>query len=162
MKSLAVKTLTIAACLGVFGATLPQFFAPPSAIAQSTEPSLKDWNFNVQRVRYERQTLNTSEYGYVEASGNWIMVNISVQNRSGKVQSDSDLSASLSSSSLIDSKGQVYSSSYNLSDSRGRDGTPFNRGETRFYSLLFDVPPGTRAKQIVFVSSDGIPVLIRL
>ncbi len=144
MKTLAVKALTISACLGVFGVAIPQTLFTPPATAQ-VQDSLNNWGFSISRVGYPGRTAKT-EYGDYEAAGTWIAVEVVVQNRTNERLKAVDGLGYAYSADVVDTNGHKYDSDHIIDKS---DDKPFRPGETRSVVLLFDVPSGTKASQLV-------------
>ncbi|MCP2727351.1 hypothetical protein NJ959_02545 [Symplocastrum sp. BBK-W-15] len=137
-----------------FIAIVPEAHTIPSRNERRSQ-NYDGWQVEVKSYRTTGKTIQT-ERGTFNAEQTWLAVLVSI--RKTKIGGSGNPPIGFVNALLVDANGFVYP--VTRIDYKSRSiGDPFRLGEVRLEDLLFDVPQGTRAAQLIINSSDGEELL---
>lgn len=133
----------------------------PTIKTLNTKANIKGWDVTAYNVRYLGPKVQ-GQYQLYEAAGTWIAVTVTCKNTTGQRQRPEDAPIGSLFTELIDTSGNTH----NVNEIELKYGTdllskPYALNEARTEVLLFDVPEGTRASQLV-VDPFGDAVRLQL
>ena len=141
--------------------TVSTAFAKPTDQPIFVKANFQGWDVNVSNLRY-LGSLVQGKYQLYEAAGNWIAVTATVTNTAGKKQrADEEPSGILAH--LIDTSGTSHDADeIEIKYDTNLLNKPYAPHESRTVVILFDVPNGTVASQLVFNLYNGNSLRFKL